>query len=205
MSDIAVKYFTPHQEYFIISDPRHGSQHTARVMLLSLLLGSYLGEVQAAKEAFCSAFIHDMARRHDGYCTLHGKWAVEEKLPQFRKLFQRFCGTEKSLFNIADATINHCQEADIEKDKSSCAAAMILKDADALDRIRFGENKISIKYLRYYQSKQMIEFARYFYYATCATRVIELPVLFSFASLVPDTTAAVKVKEIWNELHLDVY
>ena len=75
------------EEYFDHPSQIHGINHTYRVMVHAYILGSQVLDMSEQKSVLAAAFIHDMARKHDGYCTEHGGWAAERKLPEFKELF----------------------------------------------------------------------------------------------------------------------
>ncbi len=68
----------------------HGFNHTFRVMVNVLTIGNAIGLNNEVKEAFCAAFVHDMSRKNDGYCTEHGLWAAQNKIPLFIDLFAKW-------------------------------------------------------------------------------------------------------------------
>jgi len=150
--------------YFDNQSYIHGINHSYRVMYHCLELGKILECREAAQLAFMAAFIHDMARQHDGYCTEHGLWAATSKLPLFRGLFIESGATEDDLKLIGTAVHQHSLPNDIPKSNPAWLVSALLKDADALDRIRLGENNLMPEYLRFRESHSLIEPAKLLYY-----------------------------------------
>lgn len=113
----------------------HGVSHTVRVMRLVLHLGAAHGlhTDRVIAPAFCAAVIHDMARTHDGVCDRHGEWAVASKLPLWQPRFLEWGLNPDHLPSIAAAIEWHCKRTPLHAD----AITHLLKDADALDRVRF--------------------------------------------------------------------
>ncbi len=162
--NIDFNLFTLKKEYFDHQSKLHGIKHTYRVMCNCLYLGDKLKNIRETKLAFYAAFIHDMARKDDGYCIEHGLWAAKQKLPQFRDLFFSIGLQEKDLQEIKMAVINHSEKLDIPQNNPFYKTTAILKDADALDRIRIAENNLNVDYLRFKESIQLIPFAKELYY-----------------------------------------
>ncbi|MBE0638030.1 MAG: HD domain-containing protein [Bacteroidales bacterium] len=144
----------------------HGINHTYRVMLHVLELGKLASLNHEIREAFCAAFIHDMARKHDGFCQAHGAWSAQRKLPLFSDLFLTIGVTRDGLETIKLAVTNHSVHNEISKDHPDYKTVALLKDADALDRIRISNDDLRPEYLRFPQTHHQIEFARQLYYAT---------------------------------------
>ncbi len=145
----------------------HGISHTYRVMCHVLLLGSHLGYERETRLAFCGAFIHDMSRQHDGYCREHGLWAARNKLPFFTEFFRMQGVNTYELNEISVAVENHSAAHELPTSDSSYKTAALLKDADALDRIRLGPNDLKPEYLRFDVTHVFIRFAEDLYYRTC--------------------------------------
>jgi HD superfamily phosphodiesterase len=152
------------EAYFDHHSHLHGINHTYRVMYHVLNIGRLAGLNHEIKLAFCAAFIHDMARKHDGYCIDHGVWATNCKFPLFRKLFIETGVNAEGLRAIKLAVSNHSIRHEIRKDHPFSIAVALLKDADALDRIRIGENNLKPEYLRFPVSLTLINFAKELYY-----------------------------------------
>jgi hypothetical protein len=150
----------------------HGVGHVYRVMYHCLNLGLALNLCEDAKLAFIAAYIHDLSRKHDGRCNEHGKWASEKKLPLYSVLLQRYKIDDFKLEQIRTAIYYHSLPEELPKDHFCWTVTSILKDADALDRIRLGENDLNPKYLRFAESIKSIGLARDLYYLSSGKPVI---------------------------------
>jgi hypothetical protein len=119
-----------------------------------------VGAVQPfALPAFAAAMVHDMARRHSGFCEQHGIWAVEEKLPERTALFRDWGLDDEGLRQVAYAVRYHCRD-DAPEDALAGPVLALLKDADALDRVRFGgPDAIGRHYLHWAHTEATIPFA----------------------------------------------
>jgi len=166
--DFGIDYrlFRLRKEYFDHQSSIHGINHTYRVMYHVLQIAGATGLKKEGVIAFCAAYIHDMARVHDGYCTEHGKWAVERKLKLYSNLFYKFGLNDKDLRKVETAVTYHSITKELEKSDKAYTVTALLKDADALDRIRLGDNGLDIRYLRFVESKSMVNNAESIFFAT---------------------------------------
>lgn len=151
-------------EYFDHPSLIHGINHTYRVMYHVLNIGKKAGLGAEILQAWCAAFIHDMARQHDGYCTEHGQWSADRKFPEFEPLFLDAGVGREGLEAIRLAVINHSQRAEIDPSHPHYKTVALLKDADALDRIRIGETNLKVEYLRFPETIHLIGFAKELYF-----------------------------------------
>jgi hypothetical protein len=140
----------------------HGRGHIHRVMHHSLLLCRVMGYSDLMPECLCAAHLHDLARQHDGPCADHGGWAIDDKLPQFRKFYER--AGVKNFDAVKDAVRRHSL-AGAGSENPKNRVCVVLKDADALDRCRLGD--LDPRYLRLERTPMMIEYARRLYNETC--------------------------------------
>ena len=150
-------------EFFNKSSELHGISHTYRVMALSWELGNRMNMPRERNLAFMAAFIHDMARNHDGICWKHGRRSAQHKLPLFREFFIEHGATENDLDEISFAVHFHCTLKEPEKSHPFYPTLALLKDADALDRIRMGPRNLNPGLLRFEESRKMIKEAEYLY------------------------------------------
>jgi len=141
----------------------HGILHTYRVMVYTLLLGIITGRTNDALYAFFSAYIHDMSRKHDGYCTRHGHDASIYKLPLYAGKFIVNGAKTDRLTEISIAVAWHSKPHDPKKNNPANGVIQILKDADALDRIRLGPGNLDPSYLRLPETIVLIEYAEKLY------------------------------------------
>lgn len=151
--------FNLNQGHFDHDSLLHGINHTYRVMCHVLFLGKKLGWERETRLAFCAAFIHDMSRKHDGYCTKHGYWSMRDKLPVFTEFFLSQGANTYEIKEIGTAVQNHSEGFDLSPDQPFYKTTALLKDADALDRIRLGENNLNPTFLRLKATTKFIPFA----------------------------------------------
>ncbi len=142
----------------------HGIMHTYRVMIHALRLGLLTGYIKEARLAFFAAYIHDMARKHDGYCTHHGADAATLKLPLYHELFLKNGAGSTDLLIIGKACTMHSLSLELPPHDPDHIPVAILKDADALDRIRLGSNDLDPSFLRFRESHNCILFGEQLYH-----------------------------------------
>jgi len=181
MHGIKYKQFTLKQAYFENRSALHGINHTYRVMYHVQQIGLAAGLKHEILWAWCAAFIHDMARQHDGYCTEHGYWSAKTKLPLFEKLFIEEGVSPEGLEAIKLAVTNHSQAKEIAIDHPYYKTVALLKDADALDRVRISEHNLKIEMLRFPESKAMVEFAKKLFRRTDSLKLKNFAVLLKIA------------------------
>ena len=149
--------------WFYNEDGEHGKLHSARVMLLSLILGRRLNLSNADMKKLCIASVyHDIGRTHDGVCTEHGIASAKEYVndvkvvdPYVEFLIKYHCKPdEEGRMEISRNKKLNRMKAEI--------LFNIFKDADALDRVRFGsiKNDLDLEQLRTPFAKQMTLIAR---------------------------------------------
>jgi len=158
--NIDFSLFTLKKEYFDYQGKLHNCNHVYRVMCHCLYIGSKLNLPRETKLAFCGAFIHDFSRKHDGLCSQHGLWATQEKFNLFKDIFLSVGVSEKDFEEIKLAVKNHSEQFDISKSHPFYKTSALLKDADALDRIRLGDDNLNPKYLRFNETHEFIPFAK---------------------------------------------
>lgn len=138
----------------------HGVMHTYRVMCHVLVLGKMIEEARTKEIAFCAALIHDLSRRHDGICLKHGPRAASEKLPLYEDKFSRQGILEFEMAGIARAVAAHSMKTEVPVNDPWYAVCVLLKDADALDRLRLGVHRLDRAYLRLPHTQAMIPYAQ---------------------------------------------
>jgi HD superfamily phosphodiesterase len=155
--------FTLNDSQFDHKSRMHGADHTYRVMTHALLIGINEDLKQEARIAFFAAYIHDLARKHDGKCLTHGKESAREKLPKFTEFFQSQGVSFAELSSIATAVTFHSKSHEIDNNHPDYIYTAILKDADALDRVRLGYFEPDENFLRFPKTKKLITFAHCYY------------------------------------------
>jgi HD superfamily phosphodiesterase len=166
MDSIDISLFNLKPEYFDNQSTLHGINHTYRVMCLTMYIAEAEDLTDKTLPALCAAFIHDLARKDDGYCTQHGSWAAKSKLPAFESLFRKAGIETNDIKIVGKAVANHSVYKEFAETDEAYTVTAILKDADALDRIRLGEDNLDEKYLRFDASRKLVNFAKELYYKT---------------------------------------
>jgi hypothetical protein len=138
-------------------------------MCLVLILCTTTKLEKETLPALFAAFLHDMSRRHDGFCMMHGPRAAREKVPQFFSLFKKYGITEEDIKVIKTAISYHSQIIEVRKSHPHYKVTALLKDADALDRIRMGKGNLNPKLLRFPETYHLIDFSHNFYYESLKT------------------------------------
>jgi len=182
--DIEFSQFELKKCHFDHDSILHGIKHTYRVMAHTLILGHLIHARSEGNIAFFAAFIHDMARRHDGLCTAHGQWAVESKLDDFTKVFYANGLHERDINTLKIAVENHSQPGELPSLHPSYTTTALLKDADALDRIRLGSDNLDPKYLRFRISRKLIPYATDLFYATNYINIRDFNQIWYIATLI---------------------
>jgi hypothetical protein len=136
----------------------HGQAHVARVLVHALRLVEALGCPEEAPRVWAAVYLHDIARTHDGRCPEHGAgaWARLQELPDVRERLARG-GVRGEDYPAIEAavTIHSCGE--LAPHDPHWRLGALLKDADALDRVRLGDLKS--KWLRHREAAGMVPFA----------------------------------------------
>jgi HD superfamily phosphodiesterase len=149
----------------------HGAGHIRRVHILADRLTRELGwDAEARRRVLTAALWHDIGRTHDGWEPGHGRRSVERAVE---------LGLDESLENDDDravvlfAILCHSDEdeeasaalealsADLRE--AAVQALRLLKDADALDRVRLGYYDLDPRRLRFDCSHELISFANALY------------------------------------------
>ena len=163
---IHIDDFNLEPEYFNHKSTLHGIDHTYRVMSHVIKIGSIINFPRETRFAFFGAFIHDMARKHDCKCSEHGKWSADEKLMKFVPLFKKNGMEENNIPELYDAVAFHSIPEDLPKENPHYITLAILKDADALDRIRINRFDLKLKFLRFQESKELVHYAKNLFFDT---------------------------------------
>ena len=154
--------FIPLPEHFRHRSTVHGQAHVARVMVHALRLIEATGWEHEASRLWAAVYLHDLERTRDGHCTRHGAAAVERWEAQEPLQVHLLSGgiTEADYRAIAHAVDVHCrvEEDEPSRDHPDWPLVALLKDANALDRVRLGD--LDPSRLRLPQSRQMVEFAQ---------------------------------------------
>lgn len=130
LEDVGVR-----DEQFKHPSDLHGAAHVNRVIFHAIQIARLHSMTAYLPEIWAAAYLHDLSRRHDGICRDHGQWAVEEQMPVYVDFFLRGGVQSVRLALIEEAVRIHCQEIEVPENP----VAVVLKDADALDRVRLGD------------------------------------------------------------------
>lgn len=140
----------------------HGQRHVARVMIHAMRLIDATGTEHLRTQLWAAVFLHDLARTHDGECHRHGadavaRWKHEPALATMLGERQIHFDAEPG---VQLAVRLHCMPKRHEppRDSPDWPLVALLKDADALDRVRLGD--LDPSYLRWPQARKMIDFAQ---------------------------------------------
>ncbi|MDO5556379.1 MAG: diguanylate cyclase [Clostridia bacterium] len=156
------------QTDIIYKSDMHGQAHTERVLMLALSMGILEGlkerDLQMLLE---TAKYHDIGRKNDEEDELHGARSAE--MLESKDILQGYSQKEKNIIkmicachSIDDKQIDEYVKRLPEEDRERCKKMLIiLKDADALDRVRLkeGEGQLETRFLRTNTSKAMISAA----------------------------------------------
>lgn len=140
--------YWPDRDWFTYDSDIHGEMHSGRVFILQELLLQYIkksGVIVQEEPLRWAAALHDVKRVHDGVDPEHGvraaSWIRSSDSP-----IQQV--SEKN--SIANLVAMHA-----DPDLSSMSVELaILKDADALDRVR--SNDLDISFLRFDFSRRYL-------------------------------------------------
>jgi hypothetical protein len=168
----------PHPSDFAHASRTHGQGHVARVMVHAFRLIEATGLVDEGSRLWGAVYLHDLARTHDGFCEVHGMHAVM-RVNESTDLQERLIahGAQSDDPSMLLAVMMHCLPDDHSAygGKPIWPLLSLLKDADALDRVRFGD--LEPAYLRHAATKEMVQFAQDLYNQT--RRIKEGPNHFS--------------------------
>ena len=168
----------PHPSDFAHASRTHGQGHVARVMVHAFRLIEATGLVDEGSRLWGAVYLHDLARTHDGFCEVHGMHAVM-RVNESTDLQERLIahGAQSDDPSMLLAVMMHCLPDDHSAygGKPIWPLLSLLKDADALDRVRFGD--LEPAYLRHAATKEMVQFAQDLY--TQTRRIKEGPNHFS--------------------------
>ena len=137
----------------------HNASHAYRVLVYCVILASAEKLLAAEADILCTAAVfHDIGRVNDRVDATHGfrSWLKYSHSMSPDKADSDKYETVKALI------INHCLEDGSIRDFGASLARhgnllAVLKDADALDRVRNG--KLDVHYLRTDKSKSLVPFA----------------------------------------------
>jgi len=147
---------------FLHGSTLHGQAHVARVLVHALRLLEATGQEELTPQLWAAVYLHDVARRHDGVCRRHGRdaWIRLAGLPLVAERLERGGVALVDYPAIEYAVTVHSDGEPVRSDPNYPLAAL-LKDADALDRVRLGD--LDPRRLRHPEARAMIGFAQRLY------------------------------------------
>lgn len=167
VNDLYQKYRTRlHEMAFARKSDEHGLQHEARVLLLCLTIGKLLDLSTADMNVLATAAIyHDVKRTSDGEDTEHGKYSRAyyertniKKDPVVSFLIEFHSRPDEEGFEA----IRSRSGLNKKRDRVELLYK-VFKDADGLDRIRFGIRDLDLNFLRLPVSKTLTLVARLYH------------------------------------------
>ena len=151
-------------EFSLTDSTGHTKAHCARVLLFALIIGQQKGLHEDEMDALgMAAVFHDSRRHDDGIDKGHGRRAAE--------YYKHYCNEHDLPYDERTYYIMSYHDQDdllglseIKKSDSLDERAILLyeifKDADALDRFRFGPDEIDVNFIRTKEAIQLLDFAR---------------------------------------------
>ena len=135
----------------------HGVGHTKRVLYLaSEIAKSYALDESEEKILALACCYHDIGRTHDWTDDGHGKDSANKMVRL--KLDKLHSLSQSELDSVLNLIVMHSLDDELfVGTERELLLYKILKDADALDRLRFDD--LNEKYLRLPESKRMIQTA----------------------------------------------
>jgi hypothetical protein len=132
----------PHANDFAHRSKMHGQDHVARVMVHAFRLIAATHRPAEASRLWAAVYLHDLSRTHDGECHRHGADAVR-RLHATRALRTHLeaGGVQSSDWSAIELAVTvHCMPSEHEPQAAHpyWPLVALLKDANALDRVRFG-------------------------------------------------------------------
>ncbi len=151
----------PHPGDFAHRSQIHGQAHVARVMVHAMRLIDATGWEHERTRLWAAVYLHELARTHDGRCEVHGAQAVARwhASPTLQTVLADGGVRDTDHAAIARAVTLHSRPDRHEpaRQDADWPLVALLKDADALDRVRI--NDLNPAFLRLPQSHGMIDFA----------------------------------------------
>lgn len=159
----------PPPELFLHPSRLHGQLHVARVTVHAFALLAALDLPEEASRLWAAAYLHDLARTHDGVCHRHGADAVDRyrQLHQTQDVLRRGGLRREDEEAVATAVTHHSMPAELPDAHPHRRITALLKDADALDRVRLGDP--DPRFLRFEVSRSMVAFAQALFDETHST------------------------------------
>lgn len=152
-------------EFWLPDSEWHTKSHSARVLILALVIGHQKGLSDKEMNSLAMAAVfHDSRRLDDGIDQGHGSRAAE--------YYKDFCLQHELPYDAVTYYITYYHDQDDSRGFTEIAKSpylneraillyQIFKDADALDRFRLGPDALDENMLRTEEAHKFIEFAQY--------------------------------------------
>ena len=150
----------PLPDVFWHASELHGQAHVTRVMIHAIRLVEATGQQEHGARLWAAVFLHDIARTHDGICHRHGSDAAR-RLRTEQPLQQRLAeaGLIEADYPAIEAAVTaHSAPKEVRREHEHWPLIALLKDADALDRVRIDD--LDSSYLRHPEARRMVSFAQ---------------------------------------------
>jgi hypothetical protein len=154
-----VDALVPRPEAFRTRSALHGQAHVARVMVHAFRLLRATALVDETVRLWGAVYLHDLERTHDGVCRVHGA-AAWRRFTRDAALQQHLAAGGISPADwpaIETAVTRHSLPGELPRDHPHWTLTALLKDADALDRVRIDD--LDPRYLRFPAAGDMVDFA----------------------------------------------
>jgi hypothetical protein len=157
--DLPLAEAAPPASLFLLDSRMHGHRHVGRVIVLACALLDRTGRHAEGPRLWASAYLHDLARVHDGHDRDHGARAAErlDALPEVVAMFRRAGLDDADLAAVKFAVTHHVGRPEPPMDHEVGPLTALLKDADGLDRVRLGD--LDVRMLRWPESPKLVPFA----------------------------------------------
>jgi hypothetical protein len=163
-SAVTVTDAIPLPEHFAHPSTLHGQRHVGRVMVHAMRLVDVLHYGNATRAMlWASVYVHDLRRTHDYECHVHGRDAAKHMLTDaalhamVMTVFAANGLPARDVLPVRTAVTFHALPNELPPAHPAWTLTALLKDADALDRVRIGD--LDPKYLRFRETHNMVDFA----------------------------------------------
>ncbi|MDK9700952.1 MAG: hypothetical protein OEM52_12460 [bacterium] len=146
----------------------HDRRHIGRVLINAWMLLDLLQKKEYTIPLWATVYLHDIAREHDGVSYHHGQDAIDklDANSDLQSFLQDVGIADEDWPAIRSAVSYHSWPHSLEPERTHEYWMLIamLKDADALDRIRIGDMNPNL--LRFPESRWLVPFAISLYHRT---------------------------------------
>ncbi len=149
-------------DFWLKTSEKHTKDHCSRVLLFALIMAKMLGISEQEKEILCHASVfHDSRRQDDWLDVGHGRRAAEYYKEYCKENQLKFCPWAYCIMAYHDRDDSFGLKAmETEITGREILLYQIFKDADALDRFRFGPDGLDVKYLRTDAARELYDYVK---------------------------------------------